>query len=136
VVPFRAAEARLHWGTNLVRADARQEAAVVLGEGLSTAEQLGATWLSDQIRTRAVRARLPLAGATQRGPHDRAGLTDREYEVLQLVVTGMTNTQVGDELYMSPKTVSVHVSRILQKLAVANRTELASVAHRRGLVHP
>ena len=136
VVPFRAAEARLHWATNLVRADARQEAAVVLGEGLSTAEQLGATWLSDQIRTRAARARLPLAGATQRGPHDRAGLTDREYEVLQLVVTGMTNTQVGDELYMSPKTVSVHVSRILQKLAVANRTELASVAHRRGLVHP
>ena len=37
---------------------------------------------------------------------------------------------------MSPKTVSLHVSRILQKLAVANRSELASVAHRRGLVHP
>jgi len=55
--------------------------------------------------------------------------------VLQLLVLGMTNDQIGTTLFMSPRTASVHVSHILQKLGAANRTEVAAIAHRQGLVN-
>jgi DNA-binding NarL/FixJ family response regulator len=54
--------------------------------------------------------------------------------VLQLLVQGMTNDQIGTTLFMSPRTASVHVSHILQKLGATNRTEVAAIAHRQGLV--
>jgi DNA-binding NarL/FixJ family response regulator len=57
----------------------------------------------------------------------------REREVLTLVADGRTNEQIAEVLYMSPKTASVHVSRIIAKLGVANRTEAAAYAHRHGL---
>ncbi|HKT02389.1 MAG TPA: response regulator transcription factor, partial [Rugosimonospora sp.] len=61
-------------------------------------------------------------------------LTEREREVLRLVAEGYSNSRIAEQLYISPKTASVHVSRILAKLAVANRVEAASVARRLGLV--
>lgn len=61
-------------------------------------------------------------------------LTDREAEVLALVAEGMTNGDIAGRLFMSPKTASVHVSHILAKLGVANRTEAAAVARRQGLL--
>jgi DNA-binding NarL/FixJ family response regulator len=54
--------------------------------------------------------------------------------VLKLLAEGRTNRQIGDELFMSPKTASVHVSRILAKLGVGNRTEAAAAGRRAGLV--
>jgi hypothetical protein len=48
-------------------------------------------------------------------------------------VVGRTNREIGAELFMSPKTASVHVSRILRKLNVRGRVEAAAFAHRRGL---
>ena len=53
--------------------------------------------------------------------------------MLRLVAAGRTNTQIGSELYISPKTASVHVSKIIQKLGVNGRGEAAAVAHRLGL---
>jgi DNA-binding CsgD family transcriptional regulator len=53
------------------------------------------------------------------------GLTRREAEVLALVAAGRTNRQIGQELFITPKTASVHVSRILAKLGVAGRGEAA-----------
>jgi DNA-binding NarL/FixJ family response regulator len=61
------------------------------------------------------------------------GLTRREVEVLALVAEGRTNRQIGQALFITPKTASVHVSRILAKLGVAGRGEAAAVAHRLGL---
>lgn len=61
------------------------------------------------------------------------GLTDREIEVLTRVAAGRTNKQIAQELYISPKTASVHVSNILAKLGVAGRGEAAAVAHQHGL---
>ena len=71
------------------------------------------------------------------GPRERRTdgvLTGREVEVLRLVAEGMTNGQIGVQLFMSPKTASVHVSHILAKLGAANRTEAAATARRQGLL--
>jgi DNA-binding NarL/FixJ family response regulator len=67
-------------------------------------------------------------------PEEVAGLTERELDVLRLIAAGRTNPEIGKALYMSPKTASVHVSRILAKLDVKTRTEAAGVAHRLGLL--
>lgn len=61
-------------------------------------------------------------------------LTGREQEVLELVVAGASNPEIGRALHISRKTASVHVSNILRKLEVASRTEAAAVAVRDGLV--
>ena len=57
---------------------------------------------------------------------ERWGLTDREYQVLCLVAEGYTNRQIGEELFISEKTASVHVSNILTKLGAGNRSEAAA----------
>jgi DNA-binding NarL/FixJ family response regulator len=54
--------------------------------------------------------------------------------VLTLLVEGMTNRKIGERLFMSEKTASVHVSRILAKLGVRGRVEAATMAQRAGLV--
>ncbi len=61
-------------------------------------------------------------------------LTPREREVLTLVAQGRTNGQIGKQLFISTKTVSVHVSNILAKLGAAGRTEAAALARARGLL--
>jgi DNA-binding CsgD family transcriptional regulator len=68
--------------------------------------------------------------------HRVAFLTDREREVLGLVANGATNCAIAKRLFISPKTASVHVSRILTKLDASTRTEAAAVAHAAGLVQP
>ena len=68
-------------------------------------------------------------------PEDRSReLTAREQEVLSLVAQGRSNRQIADLLYISAKTVSVHVSNILAKLEAGGRTEAVAVARRRGLL--
>ena len=61
-------------------------------------------------------------------------LTAREREVLRLVAEGLSNGRIAEQLYISAKTASVHVSRIIAKLNVSNRVEAAAVAHRLGLL--
>lgn len=63
-----------------------------------------------------------------------ASLTPREAEVLRLVAAGRTNGEIGSALFISTKTVSVHVSNILAKLGVSGRGEAAAVAYRQGLL--
>jgi DNA-binding CsgD family transcriptional regulator/tetratricopeptide (TPR) repeat protein len=61
-------------------------------------------------------------------------LTPREREILALVAEGRSNGEIGKQLFISAKTVSVHVSNILGKLDAAGRTEAAAIARRRGLI--
>lgn len=61
-------------------------------------------------------------------------LTEREREVLVLLVEGLTNTQIAEKLTVSPSTVKSHVSSILSKLGVATRTEAVTLAFRHKLV--
>jgi len=66
----------------------------------------------------------------------RLGLTERERDVLALIAAGSANSEIATRLFISPKTVSVHVSNILAKLQVKSRVEAAAVAHRNGLFGP
>jgi DNA-binding NarL/FixJ family response regulator len=61
-------------------------------------------------------------------------LTARELEILALVAEGRSNGEIGKQLFISTKTVSVHVSNILGKLGAAGRTEAAAIARRDGLL--
>jgi DNA-binding NarL/FixJ family response regulator len=64
-----------------------------------------------------------------------AVLTEREHEVFLGIAEGSSNAQIGRELFMSEATVKTHVSRLLDKLDVANRVQLAILAHDAGLTH-
>ena len=64
---------------------------------------------------------------------DTFGLSGREREVLGLVAQGRTNREIGERLFISQKTVGVHVGNILSKLEVSGRVEAAAVAIRLGL---
>jgi DNA-binding NarL/FixJ family response regulator len=61
-------------------------------------------------------------------------LTPRERAVLELVSAGLTNRQIGERLYISEKTASVHLSRVMAKLGAGSRTEAVSLAYDRGLL--
>ncbi|WP_348787727.1 response regulator transcription factor [Leifsonia sp. NPDC080035] len=74
-----------------------------------------------------------------RPPEDTAalaGLTEREREVLALVGHGLTNTEIGERLYLSPLTAKTHVSRIMTKLDARDRVRLVVIAYETGLVQP
>jgi DNA-binding CsgD family transcriptional regulator len=65
------------------------------------------------------------------GPRAADRLTRREVEVLRLVATGLTNAEIARRLFISPKTVEHHLTRIYDKLDVQSRTEAAAFAARR-----
>jgi DNA-binding NarL/FixJ family response regulator len=98
-------------------ADANEQAQLAAEVG----RRLGAQPLLDELGSAA-------------DPVGSAALTARETEVLALLAEGRTNRQLARELYISEKTVSVHVSNILAKLGVRSRTEAAAVARRDGLL--
>ncbi|WP_136519464.1 response regulator [Cellulomonas telluris] len=80
---------------------------------------------------------LQLVAATPPRPHPHprlATLTDRELAVLERVGHGDTNDEIAAALFLSPATARTYVSRILAKLGARDRTELAIIAHRSGLV--
>lgn len=80
-----------------------------------------------QALTRGLRQR-----STQSGQDDGAGLTSREMEVMLLIADGKSNKDIADELHISIKTVKTHVSNLLMKCEVEDRTQLAIYAHRKG----
>ncbi len=92
--------------------------------------------LREQVDTLAARERIPVLDATARVDDDpvlNTGLTAQELRVLGLLAGGLTNAEIGTALFISPKTASVHVSNLLRKLGVANRTEAAAWAIHHGL---
>ena len=123
----------------------RAAATADLRESLRLAEQLGASLLVTRAEQLARRARLDLGdhegvdNTTREGdPADveALGLTGRELDVLGLIADGRPNAEIARTLFISPKTVSVHVSNILAKLQVRSRVEAAAVAHRHGIYGP
>ncbi|MFB4288162.1 helix-turn-helix transcriptional regulator [Nonomuraea sp. ATR24] len=106
----------------------RQEATARHARARDLAERLAAVPLLDQLDAFARRARLAVAdGAAPQG--QPLGLTARELEVLEQVTRGRSNREIAAELFISIKTVSVHVSNILGKLGASTRGEAAAKAH-------
>ncbi|KJK35422.1 regulatory protein [Streptomyces variegatus] len=133
-VRYRLAESLLTRGGE----DERERATELLRLSHTVARHLGARPLAEAATVLGRRARLPLTPPAEPrpGPADPAealGLTSRERDVLRLVAAGHTNRRIAQELFISPKTASVHVSNILGKLGVSGRGEAAAVAHRLGL---
>ena len=120
----------------------RDAARQALQEAHKIALLLGAEPLRADIETLARRGRIDLVEESKTPPESPKepapfDLTDRELEVLALVALGYSNGRIGEELFISTKTASVHVSNILRKLAAANRIEAAAIAHEADLVpHP
>ncbi len=135
-LPYPAAIARYHEAdTRLRRRSGHQQAAGAARSALGTAEQLGAAPLAERLHLLAQRGRLDLTGSAEPAtavvdPLQALGISAREAEVLRLLGLGRTNRQIGDELYISEKTASVHVSHLLRKLGVANRIEASAIAQR------
>jgi DNA-binding CsgD family transcriptional regulator len=132
-LPFPAAYARLQAAEAFVAAGDRAAAAEPLAAVIAAAEQMEARPLAEAAGALARRARIRLVEEAPAPEPAPLGLTPREHEVLLLVAEGLTNREIGEQLYMSEKTASVHVSRILAKLGVGGRVEAAAVAHRLGL---
>ncbi|AKG45710.1 helix-turn-helix transcriptional regulator [Streptomyces xiamenensis] len=134
--PYLLAQARAHGAETLLADGDREGAGALLIQAYEAARALGAAPLMRGVELLAQRARLPLAPAAGPGTagRDDRGLTRRERDVLALVAAGRSNRQIAQELFISPKTASVHVSHILAKLEVSGRGEAAALAHRLGLL--
>ena len=128
---YEEARSRWRWAEALLGAGDRDGAGHQLRLAAQAAQQMGAGPLHRACLELARRGRLDLPGA---GHPSVDLLTAREAEVLALVAEGLSNRQIGERLFISGKTVSVHVSNLLAKLGVAGRTEAVAVAHRRGLL--
>jgi DNA-binding CsgD family transcriptional regulator/tetratricopeptide (TPR) repeat protein len=145
--PYAAAYARHRRAEAVLTAGGdRDEAVAELGRAHTTAIGLGARPLAAAVERLARRARVEVARSpTFAGPGSAPAVDDaeavapfaptpREAEVLALVAQGLTNRQIGQALFISEKTASVHVSRLLAKLGASTRGEAAAIARRRGLL--
>ena len=139
---YLTAYALLRGAEDACAAADRDRATAMLEQSAELSARMGAAPLLSEAQALARRARLRLPeigdgeavpeGASMRSL-ESFGLTDREREVLELVAAGRSNPQIAAELFISPKTASVHVSNIISKLGVSSRGEAAALAHRLGL---
>jgi DNA-binding NarL/FixJ family response regulator len=138
--PYREAYARLREAAAALKAGRREQAIRALTACQALAAELQAAPLLAQADDLVRRARLAPTAVSGSKPArsaesgTRFDLTDREMEILGCLVKGDSNRQIARALFISDRTVAVHVSRILDKLGVRNRTEAATVGARLGLV--
>ena len=134
--PYARAYCLFRLAAERLRGQARTAAADALSESLGIASALGAAPLEQAIRRLALIGDLPAAPSATAVGHSTAPsrtdlfsvLTGRERQVLELLATGASNRKVARTLDISERTASVHVSNILNKLGVKNRTEAARMA--------
>ena len=151
---FESMYARYRWAEAELRATGiKADVGPRLREAHERAVAVGAEPLRASIAALAGRARVDLGTATTREvapPGERPaavdvpagrsagtptlGLSARELEVLTLIADGRSNGEIADELFITRKTASAHVTHILDKLGVSNRVEAAMVAARMGLL--
>lgn len=117
--------ARYRLAEALLDAGERDEASALLETIATDAPAHGIDVVARWARELAARAGLAEGQST-----GLPALTAREQQVLELVAAGLTNPEIGRQLFISPKTASVHVSAILAKVGAANRTEAAAIFHR------
>ncbi|MEU8214122.1 LuxR C-terminal-related transcriptional regulator, partial [Micromonospora sp. NPDC049044] len=136
--PYPAAYSRLRQAEALLARRSRlATAGKLLREAYQVAQGLGAVPLTSEIRELAGRARVPLeehealsatrAAPTEASDDELALLTAREREVLALVAEGLTNKEIGQRLFISERTIGVHVSHIFDKLQVRTRVQASAI---------
>ncbi len=134
---WRMARARVREADAAASAGDAARAAASLRDAHMLATMLDAPPLQAEIQALSRRTRISVDPPSRVVVDERSasglGLTPREAEVLTLVSGGGTNRQIGAELYISEKTVSVHISNIMRKLGVRSRVDAAAVAQRLGV---
>ena len=123
----RLASVRVRYAAILRATGRGPEAAEQADLARAAARAMGAEPLLAELRALGT-------SAAPRADDRPAALTARELDVLGLIATGRSNRQIAGQLFISEKTVSVHVSNILAKLGVSSRTEAAAHASREGLL--
>ncbi|GAA1868932.1 helix-turn-helix transcriptional regulator [Asanoa iriomotensis] len=119
--PFDRARLQLTYGASLRRAHRITECRPLLRAAAATFDALGATPWADRAR-----AELRATGETRRKPMDAlATLTPQEQQIARLAAEGLSNREIGERLFLSPRTVSTHLYRIYPKVDVSSRAELA-----------
>ncbi len=122
--PFERARTELLYGEWLRRNRRRIDARVHLRSALDEFEQLGVPPWADRAR-----AELRASGETarRRDPSTRDHLTPRELHIAGLAAGGLTNPEIGAQLFLSPRTIDYHLRKVFAKLGISSRAELASV---------
>ena len=136
-VPFERAQIALRAGVALAAAGQREAALERMEESYRAARRLNAKPLAAACAAEFDRLGEPLErrlGRRAAAQHAAAGLSRREVEVTRLVALGRTNREIARELFLSPRTVDMHVRNILSKLNCRTRTEAASRAAELGLL--
>ena len=126
---LHAAYTRYHWGAMLLRRgleEDRDRARDLLNEARAQAGEMGSARLLQRIDE----VTPPPSGDRAANPF---GLTQREVEVLRLVARGMTDAEIAEELFISPRTVSQHLRNSYNKLGVNNRAEATRVVVEQGI---
>ncbi len=121
--------AGFHEGTSIAIPDSSGRTVAVLH--ISVTQPAFPLWLRDFVEG-VLRVAVSIVCALQM--RSRANLTQREVEVLRYLADGLTNTAIGDVLYLSRSTVNTHVEHILRKLEAKNRLSAAVLAHKWGLL--
>jgi DNA-binding CsgD family transcriptional regulator len=138
-LPYERAQVQLRAGIALAATGDRQSGVERLTDAYRSAIKLGARPLADRAATElatlgeSVDRRL---GRRAAGRLERAGLTRRELEVVRLVAGGRSNREIGKELFLSERTVEMHIGNALTKLDCRSRTEAARKAADLGLLGP
>ncbi len=135
---FVATDARLRLAEALLAVRNRREAALLLREAHAMAEEMGTLRLRDEIAEVAASARVALDEPAVPAPAagQANGLTRREQEVMAHLVAGRSYSEIAEALFISEKTVSVHVSNVLRKTGTSSRVEAAAWGRRNGAVPP
>ena len=138
--PFPTAYARWRQGQALLLRRQTAAAEPLLRSSLSIVTSLRCQSLVEAISATLRAARLdPLEpqavpAARRRAARSTDGLTDRELEVLAVAAEGLTNKEIGRRLFISDRTVGIHLGHAMERLGARNRLEAVQIAQRRGLL--
>jgi DNA-binding CsgD family transcriptional regulator len=119
--PFTRARLQLAYGVWLRRQRRIAESRAPLRSALGTLEALGARGWSERARQE-----LAASGqyARERAPHAYGELTPQELQIAQMAAAGLSNREIAEQLYLSPRTVATHLYRVFPKLAITSRAQL------------
>ncbi|WP_232839693.1 helix-turn-helix transcriptional regulator [Nocardia aurea] len=129
--PFDTARTQLCYGERLRRSGRRRDAREQLEAAYGTFERIGARLWAERAATELTAAGHPIGRPVPQNAGDR--LTAQELQVARLAAGGATNREVAAQLFLSVKTIEMHLGRVYRKLGVRSRTQLANLLHNNGL---